>query len=191
MRVSRRTAPWASFQPSSNAVALAAALAFCMALAGCHGDPNEEAAQCPKPYLLPDAASLVRYKGSDTDLSDLILNVRLTDVQGACSGKIGTRLEGAHAHVVMQVTRGPASQATEVDIPYGVGVMRAGNILGEEHYVQHVVFPPNVDAVQVTGEEIKFSLPTGKVVTGPSYHLYFWLQLTPEELRANRLRGKG
>jgi hypothetical protein len=166
-------------------------LAASLAITGCHADPNEEAAQCPKPYLLPDADTLVRYRGSDPDLSDLILKVKLTDVQGACSGKIGTKLEGAHAHVVMVATRGPAATSAEVDIPYGVGVMHAGEILGEEHYVQHVVFPPNVDAVEVSGQEVKFSLPTSKSVSGPSYHIYFWLQLTPEELAANRHRAHG
>jgi hypothetical protein len=160
-----------------------------LALSGCGGDPNEEAVQCPKPYLLPDAATLSRYRGQGTDLSDLLLSVKLTDVQGACVGKMGVRVEGAHAHVVMLVARGPAASESSADIPYGVGVVRNGRILDERHYVQHVDFPPNVNTVQATGQEVQFSLPTGKGVGGPSYHLFFWLQLTPAELEANRRRA--
>ncbi len=162
------------------------ALSLAALLSACGSDPNETAVQCPKPYVLPDAATLSRYRGAGRDLSDLVLSVKLTDVRGACSGALGTKLEGAHSHVVMVVTRGPASTAPDADIPYGLGVLRNGQVLDEARYVQHVVFPPNVDTVQVTGQEVKMKLPTAKGVTGPSYHLYFWLQLTPEQLAANR-----
>ena len=164
-------------------------LGVALAVSGCHGDPDEQAVQCPKPYLLPDATSLTRYRSTGHDLSDLILSVRLTDVQGACSGKLGTKLEGAHAHVVLVVTRGPAATGSAADVPYGVGVMRNGAIIDRGLYVQHVVFPPNVSTVQVTGQELQMKLPTAKGVAGPSYHLYFWLQLTPEELAANRQKA--
>ena len=168
-------------------VALSALTLALGALAGCQGDPNETAMQCPKPYLLPDASSATHYDGRGTDISDLVMSVRLTDVQGACVGTMGKKEEQAHAHVVMLVTRGPKASSNETDIPYSVGVMRAGEVLDEAHYVQHVVFPSNVDTVQVTGQEVKFVLPTGRRVSGPDYHFYFWLNLTPAEVEANRL----
>jgi hypothetical protein len=167
---------------------LAGAAALALSLCGCNGDPNETAMQCPKPYLLPDASSFTHYDGRGTDLSDLVLTVRLTDVRGACSGSMGKKQEGAHAHVVMLVTRGPASQGNEADVSYSVGVMRDGEVLDEKSYQQHVVFPSNVDTVQVTGQEIPFLFPTGKSLTGPNYHLYFWLDLTPADLAANRAK---
>jgi hypothetical protein len=158
------------------------------ALGGCQGDPEETAMQCPKPYLLPDASAATHYDGRGTDISDLVLSARLTDVHGACVGTMGKKAEAAHAHVVMLVTRGPAAHTNEADIPYSVGVMRAGRVLDEASYVQHVVFPSNVDSVQVTGQEVKFVLPTGKTVSGPDYHFYFWLNLTPAEVAANRMK---
>jgi hypothetical protein len=66
--------------------------------------------------------------------------------------------------------------------------MRDGEVLDEHSYSQHVVFPSNVDTVQVTGQEIPFVLPTSKHMAGPDYHLYFWLDLTPEDLAANRAK---
>ena len=163
---------------------------FALALAGCHGDPNEEAVQCPRAYVLPEAATLSRFNGRGTDISDLVLGARLTDVQGACSGKLGVRVEGAHAHVVMVVTRGPVATSDTADIPYKLGVVRDGQILDEHAYVQHVVFPPNVNTLEVTGQEIALSLPTGKDLSGPNYHLYFMLDLTADELAANRRAGQ-
>lgn len=177
-----RFAPTASF--------LAASLLVCL-LAACHADPNEEAVQCPKAGLLPDATRLTRYDGRGTDIADLVLGVRLTDVQGACSGKLGTRLEGAHAHVVMVATRGPAAQSPDADIAYKIGVVQAGQVISEKAFVQHVSFPPNVTTLQVTGQEIPMKLPLSKSVSGPDYHIYFWLQLSPAELDANRRHPAG
>jgi hypothetical protein len=64
--------------------------------------------------------------------------------------------------------------------------MRDGEVLDEHSYQQHIVFPSNVGTVQVTGQEIPFLFPTAKSLTGPNYHLYFWLDLTPADLAANR-----
>ena len=161
-----------------------------LAAAGCHGDPDEQAVQCPRAYVLPEASHVSRFNGRGTDISDLVLGVRLTDVQGACSGKLGVKVEGAHAHVVMVVTRGPVASGASADVEYRLGVVRDGQVLDEHSYVEHVTFPPNVNTLEVTGQEISLALPTAKGVSGPNYHLYFMLALTPEELAANRRAGQ-
>ena len=170
-------------------LSLLCAAFLALGLAGCGGDPDEQAMQCPKPYLLPDAARLSRFNSRGTDVSDLVLTARLTDVQGACSGKLGVRQEGGHVHVVMVVTRGPVAPGPAAEIAYKMGVMRGSQIIEEHAFVQHVTFPPNVNTLQVTGQEIPFTLATSKDVTGEAYHLYFWLDLTPAELAANRRTG--
>ncbi len=162
------------------------ALLLAFAAAACHGDPNEEAVQCPRAYVLPEASHVSHYVGGGTDLSELVLGVRLTDVKGACSGKLGVREEGAHGHVVMVVTKGPAATSNAADVSYSLGVVLNGNIVDRASYVQHVVFPSNVDTLEVTGQEIKLKLPTGKGVSGPNYQLVFLLNLTPAEIAANR-----
>ena len=163
-------------------------LAAMLCLAACDGNPDETAVQCPQGYRLPDASTLSLYRGTGRDLSDLILTARLVDATGGCAGVLGTKLEGVHAHVVMVVSRGPAANSAEADIPYGVGVVRNGQILDDARYVQHVVFPPNVNTVQVSGQEVRMKLPTAKKVSGSDYHLYFWLQLSAEQLAENRGR---
>ena len=154
-------------------------------LSGCDSNPDETAAQCPKFRLLPhdDGATLVRYTARGTDLTDLILSGRITDVKGACIGQLGGREVKARAHVVLVLTRGPAATATDTDVSYSIGVMKKGEVLDQpKTYTQHVQFPPNVNTVQVDGQEIAFDFPTPKGTIGPDYQVYVYFQLTRAEL---------
>lgn len=155
-------------------------------LTACTADPEEKAPLCPQAYLRPDAATLTRYNGRGHDLTDLVLNVRLVDVKGACIGQLGKSLVKSHAHVVMLVSRGPAAQGRDVDIQYNVALTHKGKLERHEPHTQHITFPPNVDTVQVTGDEVEFDLQTKRGVGGQDYSIYFVLQLTPAELAANR-----
>lgn len=161
-----------------------------LALAGCNGDPDEQAPACPQAFLSPDAATLTRYDGHGTDLTNLVLSGRLTDIKGACRGLLGHREITARAHVEMVLTRGPAARGRAVDVPYNVAVVHDGQVLEKQQFVQHVVFPPNVETVQVTGQEVKLKLQTRRGLTGPSYAIYFVFELTPAELAANQ-RAQG
>ena len=115
-----------------------------------------------------------------------MLNARLTDVKGICKGEIGHKTLTATAHAEFLVTRGPAAQSREVDLQYNVVVVQRGSILDAKQYTQRVTFPPNVDLLQVTGQAIPFQFNTERGLTGPSYEIYFVLQLTPQELAANQ-----
>ena len=157
-----------------------------LALAGCTPDPEERAPACPKALLRPDASSFTRYDGNGTDLRNLVLSARLTDVEGACKGLLGHSGLTAHAHLLMQLTRGPAAHSNEVDIPYVVAVMKGDHVLDWREKVQHVVFPPNVDTVKVTGDDVYFNFPTRRGLGGDQYGIFMLLQLTPAELAANQ-----
>ena len=165
------------------AAALGTAIAM---LAGCTPDPEERAPQCPTAMLRPDASSFTRYDGRGTDLANLVLSGRLTDVKGACKGLLGHKALTAHAHAEMELTRGPAAAGRDVDVPYIVAVTKDGQVLEEREKVQHVTFPPNVDTVQVTGEDINFAFPTRRGLGGEKYTIYILFRLSPEELAANR-----
>lgn len=156
-----------------------------LGLAGCDNNPDETAAECPKFKLLPhdDGATLLRYTARGTDLTDLVLSGRITDVKGACIGLLGGRQVKARAHVVMVLTRGPAATSAETDVRYGMGVVKRGQILdAPQIFTQHVSFPPNVNTVQVSGQDVNFAFPTPRGVTGPDYQVYVYFQLTPAEL---------
>jgi hypothetical protein len=162
-----------------------------LALAGCQSDPDEKAPQCPVALTRPDAASVVRYDGGGRDLTNLVLSAKLEAVKGACKGQIGHKVITAHAHAEFLMTRGPAAKSPATEIQYVVSVLKNDNILEKKLYTQHVVFPPNVDTVKVTGDEIQFSFPTQRGLSGPSYKIYFVLQLSPDELAANQKALEG
>ncbi len=169
-----------------TAVLPPACLALTWALAACTPDPDEKAPQCPVALLRRDASTLSRYDGKGTDLTDLVLSGRLQDVGGACKGLLGKNTLAAHAHATMVLTRGPAATSREVDVPYIIAVMKGDQVLEEHRYTQHVAFPPNVDTVQVTGQEVFFDFPTRRGLGGQNYTIYVLFELTPEELAANR-----
>jgi hypothetical protein len=155
-------------------------------LAACTPDPDEQAPQCPLRYFRPDAATLTRYDGRGTDLTNLVLTGRLQNIQGACKGLLGHQKLTARARVDMVLTRGPAAKGRDFDIPYVVAVTKKGQLLQKQELIQHVVFPPNVDTVQVTGEDVNMVFPTDRGLTGPNYTIYFLFELTPAELSANQ-----
>jgi hypothetical protein len=107
-------------------------------------------------------------------------------VQGACSGIQGGHRVKAHAHVDMLLTRGPAATSDTVDVPYAMGIVRDGQVLEEKQLNAHVVFPANVNTVQVRGDDVNMVFPTRHGHSAAEYTLYFWFQLTPAELAANR-----
>jgi hypothetical protein len=167
---------------------LAATLAVpaLLALAACTPDPDEKAPQCPVALTRPDASTFTRYDGHGTDLTNLVLSGRLQDIKGACKGLLGHNQLTVHAHAEMVLTRGPAAAGREADVPYIVAVMKHDQVLDERQYTQHVTFPPNVDTVQVTGDERYFNIPTRRGLGGQDYAIYVLFALTPEELAANQ-----
>jgi hypothetical protein len=165
--------------------AFAAACLPLLVLAGCDNNPDETAAQCPKFSLLPhdDGATVLRYTSRGTDLTDLVLNGRITDVKGECIGVLGAKDVKAKAHLIMVFTRGPAAPGPETDVRYGMGIVKKGQVLdAPQIFTQHVVFPPNVNTIQVEGQEVDFDFPTPHGLSGPDYQVYVYFQLTPQEL---------
>ncbi len=167
-------------------LAAALLLAILPVLAACTPDPDEQAPQCPLAYLRPDAATLTRYDGRGTDLTNLVLSGRLLNINGACKGLLGHRKLTAHAQVQMVLTRGPAAKDRAFDVPYNIAIVRQGQVLQKQELIQHVVFPPNVDTVQVSGQDVNMAFPTDRGLTGQNYTIYFVFELSPAELAANQ-----
>jgi hypothetical protein len=181
----KRRAAAGSLAKIGPAAALLLACAT-LGLAGCTPDPDEKAPACPQAQTRPDASTLTRYDGRGTDLTNLVLSGKLLDVKGACRGLLGHSSLTAHAHAEMVLTRGPAAHGRDVDVPYVIAVTKNGQMLDWREKLQHVTFPPNVDTVQVTGDEVNFNFPTKRGLGGESYTIYVLFKLSPDELAANQ-----
>lgn len=156
------------------------------ALTGC-----EDAAQfppiCPSLSLLKDAADLQRFAGSGRDISELVVQARLTAVPATC-----TRADPSHVlarlQVAMDLTRGPAAQGGTLQVPYFVGVTEGGRVLDEQDYQMAASFPSNIDQVQVTGDSIDLLLPITREKSAAAYQIFVGFRLSAAELANNRVQ---
>ncbi len=155
-------------------------------LAGCGPARNEFAPACPVAQLVPALADLTRFSGNGRDITDLVVQARITAVQGQCmAGKTNDTL-AANVAISIGVQRGPAMQGRDVDVPVFVAVTQAGEVLDKQMLPVTINFPPNVDRVTLTSKPIELALPVGSGVSGASYRIIAGFQLTPDEIDMNR-----
>ena len=166
-----------------------AAVALLLTLAGCGGGGDDAfAPTCPVPALQPDVADLTRYRPTGHDITDMIVDARITAVHGAC--KLGGKDQlSAGLKVSFQFARGPAATGRVVDAAYFVAVIKGNDILDKHDYPLHVEFPENTETVQLDGDPIDMVLPIPQGTTGAAYRVEVGFQLSPTELAVNRARG--
>jgi hypothetical protein len=163
-----------------------------LALAGC-ADVNAPrdafAPPCPQRAILAEAGDLARYTPGGKDLTDLVLQARVTSMNGVCTKGPKPTLTRVSIIVGINASRGPAARSREADISYFVAVLRGDDILNKEVIPVHIAFPSNASAVAIQGDEVTIDLPTPKGVTAADYRVLVGLQLSPEELAHNRAAG--
>ena len=172
-------------RPSCAAFACLALLG----LAGCGGsDLPKFAPACPTTGILRDGADLTRFRGAGTDLTDMVVDGRVTGLTGKCSLDDLTHLHTVLS-VSMDLTRGPAAIGRQADVTYFISVSRGDTILDKRDYTFNVDFPRNTDRVRLTGDQIDLVLPVNDKLSGSAYSVLVGFQLTPEQLAFNRRRG--
>lgn len=180
-----------------------AALALTVTLAACgegglRGGGRGEAPpqqilrpDCPTMAVLAEAADLRRYRTPDSqDLSDLVLNARITGLSGQCAYADRRRSVQVTITLAMEATRGPAAGERNITIPYFVAVTDAQKrILDKAVYTVAAAFPANRSRVRLTGEEVALTLPVDAERPPASYTVVVGFQLTETELALNRRLG--
>lgn len=180
--------------PRSRPVRLAAAFGAILPillLAGCgQDDPNAFPPVCAKVAILHDAADLTVDTPSGHDLTNLIIDGRITRLDGHCKpGKANATLD-TDVVVSMDITRGPALKTASTTVPWFIAVARGEQILDKHVFNLPVTFPPNVDGVSVITDPVLLHLPTTHGLSGLNYHIIVGFQVTPDELALNRQRGE-
>jgi hypothetical protein len=176
-------------------------MSFCLRLAGifcallmlfgCGPDRNAFAPVCPTAHLIPALADVTRYAGPGPthDVTDLILQARVTAVNGSCAAGDDSALLPAKVKVTLLIQRGPAMQGREADVPVFLAVTDGDTVRDKHVFAVHVAFPPNVDRLTITSPDINLDLPVSANKSGASYGVIAGFQLTPDELTANRRNG--
>ena len=163
---------------------LLASLIGAAAVAGCES-ADQFPPICPSLALLKDAADLQRFAGGGRDISELVVQARLTAVPATCTRADATHVR-ARLQVAMDLTRGPAAQGGRLEVPYFVGVTEGAQVRDEQDYQIKADFPSNIDQVQVTGDPIDLLLPITRTKTAAAYQIFVGFRLSPAELANNR-----
>ncbi len=169
-----------------NAVLLSASL---LALAGCGGDGTAEAfaPACPGAAIVRDAADLTRYRGAGRDLTDTVVEGRITGINGSCK-RDGSDTVVTTVQVGIDLTRGPASPGRRADLAYFVAVLDGERILDKQVFPLQAEFPANADRLRLRGDDVELRLKVLPDKTAAAYRIQVGFQLTPAELEFNRQR---
>jgi hypothetical protein len=151
------------------------------ALVECGPSRNEFPPTCPGTAILGNAADLNAYRPDSPgrDLTDLVLHARVVGIQGSCTEGDRSNQLAVTVSVVVELTRGPAMQGRETDVPILVAVVDGDNILGKYVSLMHASFPSNVDRVTLTPGETNIVLPVTGARSGAAYTIVAGFQRTP------------
>lgn len=167
--------------------AVAVTLAMPGVLAGCDNDPDRFAPPCPQPSIPRDVGDLHRFRGNGRDITDSVLDGRITGIQGACK-RDGRDTTVATISVGLELIRGPASTSRTADVAYFVAVSDGDTILDKRVFRLRAEFPPNTEHLRLLGDEVELRLPVSAQKTAAAYRVSAGFQLTPTELNVNRTR---
>lgn len=168
----------------SSATARFAALSMLMIfLAACSATP-EDFRPCPRVAVLTDASKLIKFAGQDRDLTDVLFEAEIQDVQLACEYD-DNDLKVAMGLRIM-ASRGPADTSRQADLRYFVAVATLKRqVVAREEFALTVKFPGNRTRI-VGVEELSPRIPVAYGKDGSNYMIFIGFILTPAELNYNR-----
>ncbi len=166
-------------------------VAALLLLAGCGTGglfrKKEAPPSCPRVGILSEAAKTTVYRaGPGRDLTDVAYEQELLDFKGGC--RYDKALTAVTIIFTLQVsgTRGPAGEAAETQVPYFVAVVdKKQNILSRQRFVAKVPFTQGRRRA-IVGEELEQTIPFVPGRGAADVEVLIGLELTPEQLEANR-----
>ncbi len=159
----------------------AALLAVPLLALGCSQEIRY-APTCPQMAILSDGADLIRFNGPGRDLTDRVLEARIQRIDAKCEPGKGNTVV-AHIKVWFDITRGPASNTRNAQVPYFIAVTRGEQVVDHRPYTVAAAFGANVDIARVGGTDIDLTFPSHQGQGAEAYKIYVSLQLTEEELQ--------
>ena len=158
-------------------------------LAGCGAAGDGFPPACPGAAIVRDAADLTRYRGAGRDLTDAVLDARITGLGGSCRAD-GAGFVSTTVSVGVELTRGPAAPGRQAELSYFVAVLDGERILDKQVFGLRAEFPPNNNRLRLTGDDVELRLPVTGTKGADAYRIQVGFQLTALELDVNRRRGQ-
>lgn len=166
-----------------RAVLSAVLAATTVALTACSGDDSRPP-PCPVVVLARDADRLTRFEGSGRDLTDVVFETTIRNIDIACAYD-DNEIEAA-LRLLFVVTRGPADTSRRAEFGFFVAIAdREQNILAREPFELAADFPGNKTEVLLI-DEIDPTIPLAEGKNGADYVIYVGLSLSRDEVDYNR-----
>ena len=166
-------------------------LAFAgLALAACGGGEAVLAPPCPNISVLADTAEVTKFRsGLGRDLTDVVLEARITDYSGFCDTDLDDGAGGevqVELRLLIEVARGPANGSRRGSYDFFVAIGdRERNILAKQVFTSEVEFEGNRNRLTAV-EDLEQTIPLGAGELGDDYDIYVGFQLSEDELLYNR-----
>lgn len=157
-----------------------------LAVAGCGAFSEKQAGPCPVVVAVDDAARLTKFAPGGSDLTEVLFEVTIEDVQYACN------YDGPILEMVVTLTlvgtEGPANVSGTGAFNYFVAVAtNEREILAREDFDVTMPFQGNATRVRLT-ETVEPAIPLNPGETGEDFRLFVGFDLTEAELQYNRAR---
>ena len=164
-----------------------------LAVTACGGPRMDDLlVPCPSLVLPADVADLTRHQpGSQPDLSTLILDARVTGIDGSCRrGRRDQSLDSTIA-VRFQMDRGPAATTRAVQLPWFIALLdtRTNQVVSRQSFVMNGQFAVNTTRANVTSQSVEIAFPVSAERRVQDYRVLVGFQLTEDEVALNRRRG--
>jgi hypothetical protein len=168
--------------------ALLAPIALTLALAGCGGGSNKEAAAaayCPTPVSVQDAQRLTRFKqGGGRDPRDVAFEAVLVRTDAACS--ISRNTMDVSVYMQIAVNAGPSVGPGVTRVPFFVRVIDSNGavVVGRDELADYKLSAGSPRGM--SREELGIKIPFSQVADISAYRIAVGLKPTPDELEFNR-----
>ncbi len=163
-------------------------MALALALAGCGGRSDKEAAAasyCPTPLAVQDAQRLTRFKaGGGRDPRDVAFEAVLVQTNAACS--ISRQTMDVSVFIQIAVNAGPSVGSGTTRVPFFVRVLDANGsvVVGRDELADYKLSAASPRGM--SREELGVKIPFNSVADIGSYRIAVGLLPTPDELEFNR-----
>lgn len=141
---------------------------------------------CPDFAQVQDAARLVKFSGDGRDLTDVLFEARLQNVEMGCSYDDDDNEIEAALQITISAARGPADSERLASFRYFVAIAtNSREVVAREEFDLNIPFEGNRTQLAAV-EELTPRIPLKPGQNGSEYKVFVGLVLTPAELEYNR-----
>jgi len=139
---------------------------------------------CPRVTKIAEASQLTRFSPAGHDLTDVLFEAKMGDINGTCS------ISDNAVHVQMTAdfiaALGPADKTHKAPFSYFVAITDIHDkILVRQQFDTSIDFPGNTTRAGIR-EDLEQVIPLGQAQRGDDFHIYLGFVVTHEEADYNR-----